>query len=879
MKMIKLLFLLVVSVGCFLFVFSSCNLGGGKSSGTTGCQHDWGEAKTLSDATCVKAGVKIYTCSICGEKKTEEIPPNGQHRLSDDKNDKYIVTAPTATTDGEQCQLCVLCGAEQRTALKYATYQKRMTAADTANAAFTDSQFGGSSHTKMSTSAYSKPTAYPTKGQHPRLLFTAADLDALRTTWHDPDYYSLVKLTIQAGASKEDGILGTAPSGGSNHSQGVLNTIVRKAFLYQFTGVDVYGYEAIVGAKNYLITLDIQGGYGNQERYYGEVMFYMALVYDWCNDLLTATDKAQLISGVEHLVCSGKNATGKNKMEMGFPPSGQDGVTGHGCERQLLRDYLSFALAIYDDEPSWYEYIGGRFFQDFVPVRNEYYKSGYSPQGISVYMSLRYTADLWSAWLMKTATGTIPYNSANMQKVMHSVFARIVDGKNVFFEEGDDEARTHAENLKQFSLPAQISAYLFDDDTIAAWAKYSGYSYTPDLFQFLLRTGTPEPAADRYDGLDLLLYNGGYLSTYIAHSGWTENDVTIQMKIGNRTTSNHDHADSGSFQIYYKGLLAGDSGFYDTYNSTHHKQYHQATIAHNSIVIYRLNSSGTVSTTYQQKQPGEAGSFSTWSSSTYDMAVTTGYACGYADQAEKTPVYAYIAGDLAKAYDVASEVTRRMLTVFDTGRDDVKAYFFVFDHITVPDTYKACQKTFLLHTVTAPTIDEANKTVTVVSGNGKLVLQSVVGGDKIVGIGGAGKNYYLNNAQCATKNGEDDGYWGRVEISPKTGNRTDTMLNVMYVCDKTADITLPASKIETSDVTGSVIGNTAAVFVTSATARTTAFTFTATGSGDLNYYISGVKAGNWMVTAGSQTLIVTATVQGKLLTFTAPAGQVTLTPQ
>ena len=865
-KMMRLL-LLAVSVGCCLFAFASC---GGKTK-DTGCAHEWDEGTVISAATCVRAGTMEFKCRICGEKKTEEISTEGQHRLSDEA---YYVTEPTVKTDGKQCKICLLCGAEvMYVPVKYKDYMEKLSAATTRVNDFTDSQFGGANHSTMSSSK--TPSASPTSGQHPRLLFTEADMETIRAAWHNPANYSLVKQIIAAGNSKEDGKL--SPLSGSakaNDSQGVLNTAIRKALLYRLTGVQLYGYEAILIVKNYLTTLEIKSGaYGDPERNYGEAMFYTGLVYDWCYPLLRPIDRDQLIAGVQHKLCEG------GKMEIGFPPSGQGAISGHGSERQLLRDYLTFSIAIYDEEPTWYKFIGGRFFDEYVPVRNEYYKSGYSPQGISVYLSLRYCADLWSAWIMKSATGKIPYDEANMRQVMRSVYSRIVDGKYTFLEEGDDEDRTHQENLKQFALPAQISAYLFKDPTVAAWAEYADYAYTPDIFRFLLRSGTPAPAANRYDDLDLILYNGGYISQFVAHSGWTANDVTVMMKIGERTTANHDHGDAGSFQIYYKGLLAGDSGFYDSYSSTHNQEYHQRTIAHNSIVFYR-KTSGTAFTTYQQKHPGETTSFSTWKGNTYKTGTTMGYAYGYADAEKKNPTYAYIAGDLAAAYEgLAAEVTRRMLTVFDTGRDDVKAYFFVFDHVA--DKQAPTDETvFLLHTLNEPQVKETEKTVTIISGNGKLVLQNLCGGDRIDKIGGKDKNFYLNGSQCETvkdKNGNryNDGYWGRLEIAPNAGSATDTMLNVMYVCDKEADPSLSAVRIGTTDdLTGGVIGNVAAVFVTDKTPRTAAFSFTAEGSGALQYYVSGVAAGNWTVTAGGQSQTVAA--KGGLLVFTAPAGSVTV---
>ena len=271
----------------------------------------------------------------------------------------------------------------------------------------------------------------------------------------------------------------------------------------------------------------------------------------------------------------------------------------------------------------------------------------------------------------------------------------------------------------------------------------------------------------------------------------------------------------------------------------------------------------------------------------------TGVSYGYADQAKTTPTYAYIAGDIAAAYpsSTVSEVTRRMLAVFDTKNPNVPMYFFVFDNITAKSgSYK---KTFLLHTATEPTVNQTTKTVTEVVGGGKLVLQNVIGNNvTITKIGGYpdadgknGNNFKVNGKQLIdavpgkTDEFRTDDYWGRVEISPATGNATDQLLNVIYVCDADKTLSLPATAIEADGVKGARIGNVAAVFVIAKTRRTTAFTFTSGGSGTVDYYISGVRAGTWKVTAGGSTQTVTATDDGGFLTFTAPAGSVTLTPQ
>ena len=76
-----------------------------------------------------------------------------------------------------------------------------------------------------------------------------------------------------------------------------------------------------------------------------------------------------------------------------------------------------------------------------------------------------------------------------------------------------------------------------------------------------------------------------------------------------------------------------------------------------------------------------------------------------------------------------------------------------------------------------------------------------------------------------------------------------------------------------------MIGKVAAIFVTSNARRTTSFSFTAAGEGDLTYYVSGVKAGTWTVSANGQQKSVKVTEESGFLTFTAPAGvEITLNP-
>lgn len=79
----------------------------------------------------------------------------------------------------------------------------------------------------------------------------------------------------------------------------------------------------------------------------------------------------------------------------------------------------------------------------------------------------------------------------------------------------------------------------------------------------------------------------------IARTSWEDgldsNAVVAQMKVGELWFANHHHLDAGHFQIYYKGLLAGDSGRYNLYGSAHDGAYNKRTIAHNTMLVYDPN--------------------------------------------------------------------------------------------------------------------------------------------------------------------------------------------------------------------------------------------------------------------------------------------------
>ncbi len=754
-----------------------------------------------------------------------------------------------------------------------------------------------------------KPQVYPKKGQHPRLYFTEEDIPGMRAAMEDPDNAEGVTAFMTYVNMKTDGKLPEAKFNKNrrdyndtfmNFNAEPLTAIQSKALYYVLTGDELYGWEAICAIKNFILTLDIQqAAAGSTGEYVGRTMVVAACVYDWCYDLLSDTDREQLLRGIETRLCHPGV-----ELEFGFPPKGFGTVSGHGCGSTVLNSFHTVAIAIYDEQPCWYEYFGGLYFSAYIPAREYFYGSGVHSQG-TWYGMARFLSDIKAAWLYMTIGVELPY-AEDMAKVARSYACNVTWGDEIFASGDGYGVQVSETRLRDICL---VSAYLFNDPVARAIAKetYNGYGIyaaghggLKALEFIILSSSGIKPVENSKDHLPEILHNGDWLGQLITRRNWAVNSAVTQAKIGQRTFSNHDHQDHGTFQIYYKGLLTGDSGVYELYGTDHWRFYHQATLAHNGLLIFNpskhdalpvdANNDGVIDNRVRywysgsQRYTGETSKLETWLTSRYDYGTVTGVKYSYEPDGE-TAKYSYIAGDITKAYDTdtVDYVSRSMLTAY-TGDDEFPMVFFVFDRIDADQpNYK---KTFLLHVngKEAPVIEGNTVTITnKIAGSGMLVNTSLIGGDEIVPVGGTNaagnpQNFLINGVQCNDPDGKTD-EWGRVEISPAPGNKSDLLLNVMYVTDLSQTKKLTPVRV-TSDnalLEGSSVAGITAMFSTAREKITASCTFNTSGSGEMTYYIGGLAAGTWTVTVNGKEIASTAVSEEEaMLTFRAEAGSVSI---
>lgn len=758
---------------------------------------------------------------------------------------------------------------------------------------------------KTLASPYGAPSYTPAKGAHPRVWITPETLPTVKANLSAPENKAAYDRYIALSETETDGLLPAPSTYTYNMDYNVLAAIEAKAFRYALTGEEFFGYEAILAIKNYMKSVVITSDISDNCRAYGYVMFIGGCVYDWCYDLLSATDKNQIIAGMTNLFCE--------NMEVDFPPSKQGGVTGHGSEAQVLRDYFVLSIAIADERPDFYEYVAGRIEDVHVPPTDYFSASGSHWQGAN-YGPHRYHWLLVSETLARAMSG-------GKYSLYNDTLGEIATTL-LHYERPDGQAlRIGDSGVTDLSIGyaynALLAGWLYGDqalvsnayDMTGGFSKFgnSGVTVTAPMF---LALHQPELMEGMSSKLELVRYSGSPLGSIIARSSWNDKDaVLVYMKIGESYSANHEHKDAGNFQIYYKGILAQKSGAYDTYVNEHGAGYYRQTISNNCMLVYNPNLSSVGSWIYSGGQSihkpsvnGENATLAAWQKKTtiaQAKIIGNDYLVVNEGAEGEEYIYSYLAGDLTNAYDAETveAYSRYMISVM-TGDPENPMAFLVYDRITSVDaSYK---KTFLLHVPEDPTIDDVTNTAIVTntntkSGNnysGKLFVQSLLDDVTYSEIGGEGKYFWVNDRNIELYSSDPDrrGWmpaetskvevgWGRIEISPKEQSKTDRLLTVMYVTDakNTAAQTM-AGEIKGETFVGATLFGKAVLFPTNAGAVTETVTVSVSGSGEYEYYIAGMSAGRWAISVGGTHVTYASAKKDGILRFTAPAGELTLSP-
>ena len=756
-------------------------------------------------------------------------------------------------------------------------------------ASFDDSVFGEPIG-DLFTSPFAPPPVYPTKGMHPRVIVNAGDIERIKPRLAKPQnksaYESYLSYTERRMTGEYEG-----------STFELLTRIEAKAFRYLLTGEELYGYQAIYNIRNAILTaehIEI-----DPYRAYGLTMYIAACVYDWCYDLLTDTDKDQIVRGCVNLL-------GK-RMEVGCPPAKVGAIAHHTVECQILRSYLSFAIATYDEHPEIYEYVAGRLYNDIVPAQNFMLATGKHWEG-AYYAPFRYCnlLDAQNLMLAMSEGKCEIFDPKNLHEVANAFMDFTLPGltydKIHVFELGDVAATT----FEDYFSSSFFASCMFGDAALKGFS-FECYNDKTDFdslmnntwisaVRYLIHNDPDLEPTDPFAGRDLVRMAKYPCTTAFARSEWNNKDaVAVYMTMPEFYSASHSHAEAGSFQIYYKGMLASDSGYYTSHGIGHHSAYTRQTISSNSILVYNpaLAEKGTWNKGEVNEHPYSGGQSlvqditrivcpytleSAKTCAAMDQLTVLGKSQGVEDGKLK---YVYLAGDMTKAYDEESvdEVTRHILSAM-TSDEDIPMVFATFDRISAKD--KSFKKTVLLHSQTAPVLTDDGFIIitnTKENNSGKLVARTLHTDMIATVLGdGNGEEYTIGDKvyKPGSYNPDDPDY--RIDLCPATESKTDRILTLMYVTDaKNESAPILPLEIKSEKLLGASILGQVLLFPKDEKILTASLSFTTEGEGELHYYVAGVGDGEWTVEVNGITVTKALVKDNEgILTFTAGAGNVNL---
>ena len=749
--------------------------------------------------------------------------------------------------------------------------------------------------TKLDESLFPKPSFTPPP-EHPRLYFTKADIPTIlknakkpqnETAWRK--YQEILSMDIQ------DGVLPAPKPGTMNVNNQALGAIEAWAFNYATEGNEEYGKKAISAVQNYMETLVlIDPNNDNYTRNAGHAIFTLSEVYDWCYPLLTDEDKSHMINLVIEMVQGG--------VEVGWPPTKQGSVTSHGSEAQILRDLNSFAIAVYDERPDIYNVVVGRFLADYLPARLYSYPSHMFHQG-SGYGSYRGQWDFNAVWLFDRMGQPKIFGDDQQYTAYWFLYLRRPDGQ--LMRDGDastngSEIGAYANSMNRVMMLAgnyYQDPYL-KQEAMRSNAYLQNFAYghgNMSPVEFLV-FNDPDLQGRPLSELPQTKYFGSPQGAMIARTGWNDGldapDAMAYMKINEVWFANHHHLDAGSFQLYYKGILANDSGRYQGYGTEQDLAYNKRSIAHNTITVYDPKETGGYYS-MQTNDGGQEVKENGGEHSHIDYFLKGGNQTGKVEGHEfgpdtLEPDYSYLKGDITKAYNSSKmEDYERSFMFLDLKNDTNPAALVVFDRVR--SSNKDFKKAWLLHGPTEPEVN-GNQTIfrnTENGYNGKMTVDTLLpkaDNTEIKTIGGPGqeawvvdKNYSAGTTLDMTKAHESDGY--RIEVSPKKAEKQDYFLNVLQVGDADPDVpALPTTLIETDTHAGAKIADRVVLFGLDKGRTKKDISFGFEGEGTFKIMVADVEAGTYKVLRdGNEVATAVASEEGGLLNFEGEAGAYTIT--
>ncbi|MEN8907993.1 MAG: heparinase II/III family protein [Clostridiales bacterium] len=688
-----------------------------------------------------------------------------------------------------------------------------------------------------------KKNIYPKKNSHPQVLVSSDEIADLKNKYNSKEFEKTKNELLKNSTLYLHG----------ENDYDFLKSIEANAFLY------LINKDKNNGLKSYeLLKKALKNeAYFNNSHMASRLTFSLALVYDWCYNLLSSKQRVTLISQFKKLT---------KYTELSYPIHYDSTLTSHSSGDLLLKNYLAASIAVYDEDKSFYNEAIKDINKKFIPSRKFIYNSNTHHQGTN-YGSARFESELMSYVLLDKIGYKLPYGKNQLEIPLSWIYH--LRGDNKFLSEGDTFDGKYISRLDYI-----IASKFTNNPYLANMASKFDFYYIDEPILYLIFYD-PKIKKSTFESLPLTKYFSSPIGKMIARTGWDEgknsNSVVVEMKIGEYNFANHSHLDSGSFQIYYKGALAIDSGVYegDTggYNSEHYKNYYRRTIAHNSILVTDPDEKFI----YQDEQLENDGGqkIPNNGEEAYDLSdlKKNDYKTGSVQDSwygpsKKEPVFSYLKGNISNAYSSKIENLTRTFIFINHKNNDIPASLIIYDNLVSSQT--KMKKTWLLHSIEKPQYSDNNVIISRKEDgySGKLTNTILMPENEIASvniIGGSGKEFLVNGKNYPNKSYVSDIDSGnyRTELFYSKNKKSNQFLNVMQISDESKEVLYPIKKSFVSNNLLKInIDNKSVLFSKNNRKTNSSFTFKNTNNSKTDFLISDLNNGTWKV-YGDNKLIKT----------------------
>jgi hypothetical protein len=371
---------------------------------------------------------------------------------------------------------------------------------------------------------------------------------------------------------------------------------------------------------------------------------------------------------------------------------------------------------------------------------------------------------------------------------------RLPNGAGWYAPEGDARASfSPAMQHPQF-VRIVLSQYFRGSDLAGYAAGRRRETYDPEcrVLEFLYEEEA-DPVRDMKDFP--LAHLAAGIGKVFARSDWSEDATWLRFECGD-WWSQHQHFESGNFEIFRREPLATESGNFTEWYTPHDLNWLIRTVAHNCILINKPDEKwynlGRRSDKVELANDGGQGAntfhvvtLEEWKRR-HDEHFERGDIAAYEDR----PEFLYVAGDSTKAY--AASKAKRVLRQIVFIRP---CTFVMLDRVSSVRAEYA--KTWLLHCHNEPVLEE--RTIRIENGKGKLSVQVLLPEDAAISKV-EGFTYGANTYEPARSRlwpPEFVNRW-RVEVRPGAPRTDDVFLHVL----STADVPESAQLVQEDGLVG-----------------------------------------------------------------------------